>query len=627
MNLPGLRWKSSWQGCVSGAVCGLVAWSMLQFSVIRGMEEWMLDGCFYFRGPRPSTARIVLIDLDTESLDQLRLPQVFLSPSLAEVITFVNDQGAAAIGVDFMIPESLAALPELQMGEIGDATTLGKAIDRAGNVVLPEWKLDDSWGKPLPQWCWKTLRRPAEPSDFGFVNLSPDEDHFVRRQQLYGEDGGDLHMHFALALYVRAEQAEVRWEGGQLWVGERPVPLDEGSLRINYVGPPRQFPVVSFRDVLAAAREQQPLRISFRNAVVIIGAAGAGTQDVHATPFGNNYWRSRFSRTPGLMSGTELHANIVATLHDRAFIKPIRWITSLAALVVIGAILGFSFAQLNRIRRVSGFLLATSALFVMHHFAWKMVCIEAFTHGHWRIEMLAMLFLGLFVWLGNFVVRWLSIRGILRVVTGPFGELLETEPRALCPGGEERVVTVLFADIRNFSQFARQHSPHQVITLLNRYFAVVVPIIEKHLGTVNQFMGDGLMVLFGALDREDDHALSAVRAALEMVCGVQQQQKTWSILDAPDFRIGIGIHTGPVIVGALGSTERLTYTAIGDTVNAAARIEAENKTLDTEILLSEATLRYLPHKEQDYMRIDESLVVELRGVGTMKVHPIRPTLV
>jgi adenylate cyclase len=298
--------------------------------------------------------------------------------------------------------------------------------------------------------------------------------------------------------------------------------------------------------------------VNFKRAVVIIGSAGADMQDVHATPYGNNYWRSRFTHAPILMSGPELHANIVATLHDRAFIRPVGWITSLPALLVFGAILGLSFAQLNRIRSVTVFFLATFTLFVVHHYAWKVVCVAAFGWGHWRVEMLAMLFLGLFVWLGNFFVRWLALRGILRVVTGPFGGLLEAEPRALDRRGEERVIAVLFADIRSFSSFSQEHPAAGVIALLNRYFALVVPIIEKHGGTVNQFMGDGIMALFGAPERSDHHALSAVRAAVEMVQSVHAQQEAWAQLDAPQFRIGVGIHSGPVIIGALGSSKRLT---------------------------------------------------------------------
>jgi adenylate cyclase len=587
--------------------------------MVRGLEEWMLDGCFHFRGPRSTDARIVIVDLDPDSLDELRRPQVFLSPQIAQAVDFIHEQGAAAVGLDFMIPEVLRDMPELQEGKVGDASALGAAINRAGNVVLPRWKLGGGWRDTLPQWRYKTLERP-EPNDMGFVNLSSDPDHFIRRQELFGADDGEMHMHFALALYARSRSSHVDWNEGRLTVGDRTIRLDpDQTMRINYVGPPGSFPTVSFRDVLAAAKQQRQLPVNFRNAIVIIGSVGEGTQDAHAVPFSNNYWRSRYAATPGLMSGPEVHANIVSTIADGAFIAAVPWITSLPALVLFGSALGLAFAQLNRIRSLGVFLFAGLVLWAGHHFGWKALCIEAFSRGNWRIEIVGMLLLGVLVWLGNFVVRWLTVRGLLHIVTGPFGKMLETAARPLDPGGEERVVTVLFADIRGFSTFAQKNPAPRVIALLNRYFGLVVPILEKQAGTVNQFMGDGIMVLFGAPEQKDDHALAAVRAALEMVRLVHQEQQTWAGFGVPEFRIGVGIHTGPAIIGVLGSSQRLTCTAIGATVNAAARIEAENKASDSEILLSESTLSYLPRADRDRLHVLGPFPVDLRGVGPMNL--------
>jgi adenylate cyclase len=623
--LRGVRKRLDWRGALSGALAAVAAWLLVQAPVIRGLEEWMLDGCFYFRGPRPTQAKVVLIALDDDSIDELNKPLTFTSPELARVVRYAREQGAAAIGLDLIVPESLAGLPELQEGsKQGDATELGKAVREAGNVVLAQWRLPDGWRRPLPQWRLKNALNP-QPTDLGFVNLTEDDDNFVRRQQLYVADDGREHMHFALALFARAAAAEVSWGEDGLRVGGERVALEDQKLRINFVGPPGSFPVLSFRDVLAAAKRDRPTRVSLAGAIVIIGVTAPGQGDVHATPYANNYWRNQFSRTPGLMSGTELHANIVATLHDRAYIVPQRWLSSLAMLLVFGVVLGLGFALLNRIRGAGTFFLATFAVFAVHHFAWKWVCVEAFRHGHWRIEMLAMLFLGLFAWLGNFGVRWLSLRHILKVVSGPFGGVLEADPGRLGLGGEERVVTVLFADVRSFSQFSQQQPARNVVALLNRYFTAVVPVLERHGGTVNQFLGDGIMVLFGAPSPNEDHAAAAVRAAVDMVRRVHELRATWEELGCPGFRIGVGIHTGPVIVGSVGSPRRLTYTAIGDTVNAAARIEPENKTFKSEILISAATYQYLPAAERGRLGCaEEPLTVELRGVGTLNLYPVRP---
>src|SRR5262249_48080910 len=149
--------------------------------------------------------------------------------------------------------------------------------------------------------------------------------------------------------------------------------------------------------------------------------------------------------------------------------------------------------------------------------------------------------------------------------------------------------------------------------LLNAYYGVIVPIIEEHGGTLNQYMGDGIMVIYGAPARCAYHALRAVRTAAAMVRRVHELSGRWAGLcdpafrwpdpKHPEFRIGVGIHTGKVVVGSVGSPKRLDYTAIGDTVNGAARIEAENKRLGSEILISAQTRAALPEMERERLGV------------------------
>jgi adenylate cyclase len=612
---------------VSGLVSGLAAWLIVQISVVRGLEEWMFDGCFFYRGERPTRAKVVLVALDETSLDDIDEPLLYLSPKLAKVIRCARREGARAVGLDVMVPEQLALLEELAEGGRGDATLVGKARDETGIVVLAQWKIRGGWRRPLPQWRGKSLAH-SEPADLGFVNLTPDDDHFVRRQQLYALDGDhEGVMHFSLALLARGYGLDVEWDGRDLRVGGDRVPLDDQQmLRINFIGPAGTFPTVSFRDMLAAAETDRPSGADLKDAIVIVGVTAASQGDVHATPYANNYWRTAFTHTSGLMSGPELHANIVSTLYDRAFFRRQAWVTSLPVLLAIGALLGGAFEHLNGLRGTGTFLAASFALFLAHHFGWKWVCVETFRVANWRIEMVGMLFVGLFAFLGNFGVRWLVVRRLLRVVTGPFGGVLEAEPSLRAAGDEERVITVLFADVRGFSQFSQRQPARKVMALLNRYFDTVLPILESHGGTINQFMGDGIMVLFGAPEANAQHPAAAVAAAVAMVRRVHENRKAWAELDCPGFRIGIGIHTGPVIVGTLGSSSRLTYTAIGDTVNAAARIEPENKVLKTEILISSTTYDSLALADRSRFGCDDRPVaVELRGVGTLNLYPVQGT--
>jgi class 3 adenylate cyclase len=162
------------------------------------------------------------------------------------------------------------------------------------------------------------------------------------------------------------------------------------------------------------------------------------------------------------------------------------------------------------------------------------------------------------------------------------------------PGRPPSLLTVCNPAYRQVGAPAERHRPQEVVALLNAYFGAIVPIIEAHGGTLNNYMGDGIMVIFGAPEARSDHALQAVRCAVAVVGQVHQLRDRWAALGYPGFRIGVGMHTGEVVIGMMGSPSRLTYTAIGDTVNAAARIEAENKQLGTEVLLSAQTREALP---------------------------------
>lgn len=159
--------------------------------------------------------------------------------------------------------------------------------------------------------------------------------------------------------------------------------------------------------------------------------------------------------------------------------------------------------------------------------------------------------------------------------------------------GESRKMTVLFSDIRNFTHLSEKMPPEDVVSLLNEYFGQMLNIIFINNGTLDKFLGDGMMVLFGAPLNDSEQEINAVNTALQMQHALKELNQKWERMECPSLRMGIGIHTGDAVVGNIGSEKRMEYTAIGDTVNVASRLEQMSKQLMVEVLISDATKKSL----------------------------------
>lgn len=604
-----MRFRSAtWRGALIGVVCALICWALGVTPLLRGVENWLFDGCFAFRGPRVSSADIVIVAMDEVSLKEIEKPLMFFSPELAQVVGYLYDQGAAAIGVDFLLLAGDTTLEDLRPGRRGDMETMGQAVGQAGNVVLPEWFLDSELARQPPyEWYDRSLPSKQPWADLGFVDLSPDTDSCLRRQELrLWDDRGNVHAYLALALLVKARGLSREWlVAPELLLDGAVVPTDaEGCLAINYVGPVGSIRTVPFRDVLAAARSvretHNPAEASkagafhaaYKDTIVLVGTTVGTFQDCYPTPYtfpSSLRWGA--PRAASQMPGVEVHANVLATLMDRAFITTPWFVATPLMLVIVGGMLG---ALLARCSLEMGALVTLG-----HHLAWQGLAIGAFWLANWRIERASVLLLGVLLYGTIFAMRWRWIRRMMGMVKSEaVARALEAGGAKLDLHGQQREISVLFCDIRDFTPFSERHSPHEVVRLLNAFFAAVVPAIEAEGGTVNQYIGDAVMVLFGAPRAQPDQALRAVRAAVAMVARVHGLQNTWKDLGAEDFRIGIGIHTGNAVVGTVGSSRRLDYTAIGDTVNTAARIESANRDFHSEILISQSTFAALPEEEQ-----------------------------
>lgn len=531
----------------------------------------------------PRQVAIVAID-DQTRLEHQDEPLVFWSPHFAQVIRVLREVGVRGIGLDFLFSVSAESwlkkikLPESQLSRTYDLA-FREQLD-AGQVVLAADLAFDAQDRaklllPLPDY-WASL--PGKLDDVGLVRFFNDPDGVVRRfAPVFPLGGGEVWVTFAQLLAARAAGKEVP---------ETFQPLTA----IAFCGPPGTVPRVSFQRFLTPEAARDPQIQTLKGKVVIIAYEPSGVQDIHQTP----YARGFFNIPPRLMSGPEVHANIVETLLRGRFPRPVAapWrLVYLAAVLALGLALFFRFSPLRGLA-VLGLLALLLAAFSYFLF-----------RQDWLLPTAAPqlgLVLGYLAVLGLRLTGEERERARLRQIFGRYvsGEVMEKILASGKPpdlGGEAFTVTVLFADIRNFTTMSESLRPHEVVEMLNTYFSrACEPILEQG-GMVDKFVGDAVMAVFGAPHPQPDHARRALKAALAMAAAAKGFQDWMAARFAgqniPEFRIGIGLHTGETVVGNIGTPKRFEFTAIGDTVNTASRLEGLTKELGWQIVASEATIK------------------------------------
>jgi adenylate cyclase len=358
----------------------------------------------------------------------------------------------------------------------------------------------------------------------------------------------------------------------------RPVPaLDGDGAWIDFAGPPGHIPRLSFSDV---GQGQVPAE-RFKDKIVVIGAVDPSLQDLHPTP-----WRG------GVMPGPEIHANAIATLLRGT---PLRS-TGTALDVLLAVLLGLLAPLAALLVRPWVGLLAAVAAGVLYALAAQL----AFGAG-WIIPVVGPLVALAAGFAGTVLVHWLTAtfeRARTRDVFARFvpdavvDQVLtrateEGDPRL---GGETMDATVMFSDLRGFTSFAEARPPEQVIDVLNRYLTAMSDAILDHGGTLVAYMGDGIMAVFGAPVAAPDHADRALAAARAMLVRLEEFNAWVRERGIGDgFKMGIGLHSGPVMSGNVGSARRLEYAAIGDTTNTAARLEGMTKGTPYQLFVGEPT--------------------------------------
>lgn len=572
------KWRH-WGLCaILAGASALAAWSLgdLRFFQILNLKAY--DAHFVLRSlllPQPTISNIVLLVADQKTLDTFPEPRIFWQKHYADIIRAAGEAGAKVIGLD------LAFGVAVDKWQPDYDRLLGEAVSTSPAPVVCSYVSElntNVSSQAIP------INMMAAALGLGaFANLTSDADDFVRRQELIEEPGksGDapLARSFALRVAEKYVGSDAQFQNGQLILAGQPIPISQDRIiAINYAGPPGTFPRYSMADVEAAAKagDHAKLRSWLGGKIVLMGVDFAD-EDRKATPF-----YTLFSGPKWTTAGVEVHANTIRTILEHRYLESAAvWVRILALLLATGLAVGIA-TSMGAGRAAALMVLEFTAIIAVTHLLFE---------GGFILSTSEILLATCICLVASVVYRFgteekgrhLFQRAISLFVGKQLATSLE-ETQTIALSGKTMEVTVLFTDIRGFTAFSEEvcakQGPEEVVRLLNEYMTMMVGIIVMFHGHANKFIGDGILAIFCDEDegaQPGDHALRAVRCATRIVTAPSQ------------FQTGAGIHTGPAVVGNVGSADKMEYTVLGDTVNLASRLESLNKERHTRLLMTGAT--------------------------------------
>jgi adenylate cyclase len=597
---------------------------LANFGFFETLEQKTLDMRFLVRGPIAPGPETVIAAIDEKSINKLgRFP--WPRSVWGRVVDRLTEEDARVIVFDvfFTEPESVDSDDLFQ-----------QAIMRSGRVMLPvvfdfteegykesgftDKKLDfmvpsaysvfkntDEQFHPLQA---KTALPPllqfsSVANSIAHINMVPDEDGTLRWELLAVGYNGDYYAPIGLRaawLYRGLKKEDLALDfKGKVLLGDTAIPTDDhGRMLINYRGPNGTFPVYSISDILDGTTPAG----RFKDKIVLIGATALGIYDLRVTPFSPN------------MAGIEKHASVVDNILRGDFIH--RTEASVVFLIFLFAIvLGIAIPRLGAkagaalfLALFAGYVGAVHFLFVIKGIWFNLVYPESALFFGYTSQTAY-----------RFFTEERRARDIRKMFSSYVSKRIVDElirdPSKAKLGGERKEITVLFSDIRGFTSFSEKHEPEEVVSILNEYLGAMTNIVFDSEGTLDKFVGDAVMALWGAPVGQPDHAERAVRCAIAMIKKLEELQKKWAAEGKTALDIGIGINTGDMVVGNMGAEgKKMDYTVIGDNVNLAARVEGLTRQYNNHIIITEFTY----NKVKDIVRVNELGSVTVKG----KQHPV-----
>nr|MBI3613544.1 adenylate/guanylate cyclase domain-containing protein [Nitrospirota bacterium] len=556
----------------------LVAVAVLAMARMEGLERWGLNALFHLRGTEPPQAPIVIVSIGEDSFDELDLAWPWPRSLHAQFLETIGRGHPLAVGFDILFAEPSSRGPD-------DDQAFAEALQTAGNATLAAALTEvreASYSKQDLNPPIRTLREKAQ--GYGVVNFVIDDDAFVRWADLTHSHQDVAVASFDQELYRTAVQA-----------GMPAQPLGQARFLINYRGGPKTFSTIPYYRVLNG--EVSP--DTFRGKIVLVGATSPVLHDLHPTPFAPH----------GDMPGIEVHANVLETLIQGLALQPMPEPVKLL-LVLLGATAAVTATQ--RLNPLPA--LGTLALLAA---AYEWATFWAFAKARLVLPVTTVplaLGLGFAATVAENFVQEQRKRALLMTlfsshVSAEVAQAIWKQRDQFMDGGrprpQELTATILFTDLKGYTSVSEKMAPKDLLDWVNGFLDRMSTLVSQHGGVVDDYAGDAIKADFGvpvartteAEIRRD--AIHAIACALAMEQELQRLNAQYHTQGLPLVGMRIGIATGPVVAGSIGSAKRLKYTTIGDTVNVASRLESFDKDqfdpakTPCRILINDATQRLI----------------------------------
>ncbi len=629
---------------------------LFQIGFIQSLDAQLYDYRLLLTMPQKLDERIVILDIDEKSLkEEGRWP--WSRDKLALLLDkLFDDYAVAVVGFDVVFAEKddssgLNMLQELGRNQLRNVPQFQATLAqikpkleydklfaekiKGRNVVLGYYLTNNADGTPsnisgaLPEPVFQRGTFGGRPIGFvrwnsyganlpelqksalsaGHFNPMVDADGKVRRVPMVVEHNGAYYEALSLAMvrtllgsppllpgYANGNSKDY---GGLEWLqlnvaqGSLRIPVDQDvSTLIPYRGPQGSFKYIAVADVLHDRVKPADLK----NRIILVGTSAPGLMDMRSTPVSE------------VFPGVEIHANMISGMLDQNLKQQPPYVAGaeVVLLLMTGVALSFLLPLLSPIKATIMTLLTLLAVVVSNVLVWQ--------YGNTALPMAGTMLMILTMFVLVMPYGYFIEARTKRQITSLFGQYVPGElvdemsnhPEQVSMAGDSREMTILFSDVRGFTTISEGLDPKELAQLMNEFLTPLSRVIYKHRGTIDKYMGDCIMAFWGAPLPEANHARNAILAGIEMQQALKALQPQFRARGWPEIRVGVGVNTGRVSVGNMGSELRVAYTVMGDAVNLASRLEGITKEYGVDIIVGENTQVAVPdfvYRELDLVRV------------------------